>query len=326
MARLSGCDAADVLAEGIRLPRPLSPHRSAELAGCDIDVDAVAATVTARPGGRPWIVEGAGGVLVPLNHRELMVDLMARLGLPAVLVTRSRLGTINHTLLTIEALGRRAIPVAGVVMVGDLNPDNRTAIERYGRVRVVGELPTLGHARARVASALGALRPRRRRAARGASAMTHPLGGPPLAPTLAERDRAHLWHPYTQMLTAPSPLPIVRGEGVYLYTDDGRRLLDGISSWWVNIHGHSHPKINAALAEQASRLEHVVFAGCTHPPAVELAERLVAILPPGLTRVFYSDNGSTTVEVALKLVRHYWINRGQRSSSDLHRAASRVSR
>jgi malonyl-CoA O-methyltransferase len=81
--------------------------------------------------------------LVPLNHRELMVDLMVRLGLPAVLVTRSRLGTINHTLLTIEALGRRAIPVAGVVMVGDLNPDNRTAIERYGSVRVVGELPTL---------------------------------------------------------------------------------------------------------------------------------------------------------------------------------------
>jgi adenosylmethionine-8-amino-7-oxononanoate aminotransferase len=141
--------------------------------------------------------------------------------------------------------------------------------------------------------------------------MTPPPDGPLLAPTLAERDRAHLWHPYTQMLTAPSPLPIVRGEGVYLYTDDGRRLLDGISSWWVNIHGHSHPKINAALAEQASRLEHVVFAGCTHPPAVELAERLVAILPSGLTRVFYSDNGSTTVEVALKLVRHYWINRGQ---------------
>jgi len=143
VARLSGCDAGDVLAEGIRLPRPLSPHRSAELAGCEIDVDAVAATVTARPGGRPWIVEGAGGVLVPLNHRELMVDLMARLGLPAVLVTRSRLGTINHTLLTLEALGRRAIPVAGVVMVGDPNPDNRTAIERYGSVRVVGELPTL---------------------------------------------------------------------------------------------------------------------------------------------------------------------------------------
>jgi adenosylmethionine-8-amino-7-oxononanoate aminotransferase len=130
-------------------------------------------------------------------------------------------------------------------------------------------------------------------------------------PTLVERDRACVWHPYTQMLTAPPPLPIVRGEGVYLYTEDGRRILDAISSWWVNIHGHSHPKLNEALAAQARRLEHVMFAGCTHPPAVELAERLVSLLPPPLTRVFYSDNGSTAVEVGLKLARQYWANRGQ---------------
>jgi len=128
---------------------------------------------------------------------------------------------------------------------------------------------------------------------------------------LIARDRAHVWHPYTQMQTAPPPQPIVRGEGVYLYTEDGRRLLDGISSWWVNIHGHSHPALNAALAAQASRLEHVMFAGCTHPPAVDLAERLVSILPSGLTRVFYSDNGSTAVEVAVKLAAQYWINRGE---------------
>ncbi len=103
------------------------------------------------------------------------------------------------------------------------------------------------------------------------------------------------------MLTRPAPLPIVRGEGVYLYTEDGRRLLDGISSWWVNIHGHSHPVLNEALAAQAGELEHVIFANCTHAPAVELAERLVDVLPRGLTRVFYSDNGSTAVEVALKM-------------------------
>jgi adenosylmethionine-8-amino-7-oxononanoate aminotransferase len=141
--------------------------------------------------------------------------------------------------------------------------------------------------------------------------------------SLIDRDRASLWHPYTQMLTAPPPLPIVRGEGVYLYTEDGRKLLDGISSWWVNIHGHSHPKLNAALAGQAARLEHVVFAGCTHPPAVELAERLVAVLPRGLTRVFYSDNGSTAVEVALKLALQYWGNRGapeRRGFVTLHHA------
>jgi adenosylmethionine-8-amino-7-oxononanoate aminotransferase len=129
--------------------------------------------------------------------------------------------------------------------------------------------------------------------------------------SLADRDRAVLWHPYTQMRTAPAPVPIVRGEGVYLYTDDGRRILDGISSWWVNIHGHSHPKLNEALAAQARELEHVVFAGCTHRPAVELAERLLAILPRGLARIFYSDNGSTAVEVALKMALQYWRNRGE---------------
>lgn len=129
--------------------------------------------------------------------------------------------------------------------------------------------------------------------------------------SLIERDRAALWHPYTQMQTAPAPLPVVRGEGVYLYTEDGRRILDGISSWWVNIHGHSHPRLNRALAEQAARLEHVMFAGCTHAPAVELAERLIAALPNGLTRVFYSDNGSTAVEVAAKAALQYWRNRGE---------------
>lgn len=129
--------------------------------------------------------------------------------------------------------------------------------------------------------------------------------------TLIERGRAHLWHPFTQMKTAPDPLPIVRAEGVYLFTEDGRRLLDGISSWWVNVHGHSNPRINRALRLQAEKLEHVVFAGCTHPPAVELAERLCALLPERLNRVFFSDNGSTAVEVALKMAYQYWTNRGE---------------
>jgi adenosylmethionine-8-amino-7-oxononanoate aminotransferase len=129
--------------------------------------------------------------------------------------------------------------------------------------------------------------------------------------SLADRDRAHVWHPYTQMQTAPAPLGIVRGEGVYLYTDDGRKILDGISSWWVNIHGHSHPKLNEALAAQARQIEHVIFAGCTHKPAVELAEKLAAVIPRGLTRIFYSDNGSTAVEAAVKMAAQFWANRGE---------------
>jgi adenosylmethionine-8-amino-7-oxononanoate aminotransferase len=134
---------------------------------------------------------------------------------------------------------------------------------------------------------------------------------------LNERDRVRVWHPYTQMLTQPPLLPIVRGEGVYLYTEDGRKILDGISSWWVNIHGHSHPKLNAALAAQAQEIAHVIFAGCTHRPAVELAEHLVEVMPPDLTRVFYSDNGSTAVEAAIKMAVQYWRNRGEPHRSGL---------
>jgi adenosylmethionine-8-amino-7-oxononanoate aminotransferase len=113
------------------------------------------------------------------------------------------------------------------------------------------------------------------------------------------------------MQTAPEPIAVTHGEGVYLYTDDGRRILDGISSWWVNIHGHSHPKLNEALAAQARRLEHVIFAGFTHRPAIELAERLVAAMGAPLTHVFYSDDGSTAVEVSLKMAYQYWQLVGQ---------------
>lgn len=127
---------------------------------------------------------------------------------------------------------------------------------------------------------------------------------------LTERDRRHLWHPYTQEKLAPPPIALASGRGVWLETEDGRKILDGISSWWVNIHGHSHPFLNEALARQAGALEHAMFAGFTHRPAVELAEKLVAVLPPGLSRVFYSDNGSTAVEVALKMAYQFWRNRG----------------
>jgi adenosylmethionine-8-amino-7-oxononanoate aminotransferase len=109
--------------------------------------------------------------------------------------------------------------------------------------------------------------------------------------SLAERDRELIWHPYTQMQNAASPIPIVRGEGVYLITEDGKKYIDAISSWWVNIHGHSHPYIAEKVAEQLRQLEHVIFAGFTHPGAVELAERLIKVLPSSQSKFFYSDNG-----------------------------------
>ncbi len=128
---------------------------------------------------------------------------------------------------------------------------------------------------------------------------------------LAHRDQAVIWHPFTQMQTAPLPIPIVRGKGSLLYDADGNEYIDAISSWWVNIHGHAHPYIAERVSEQLKTLEHVIFAGFTHQPAVELAERVLAILPRNQAKVFYSDNGSTAVEVALKMAFQYWHNLGK---------------
>lgn len=130
------------------------------------------------------------------------------------------------------------------------------------------------------------------------------------APTLLEKDQQYIWHPYTQMKTAAPPLPVVRGEGTVLITEDGNRYIDAVSSWWVNLHGHAHPYIAQRIATQAQTLEHVIFAGFTHPPAIELAERLLQILPANQAKIFYSDNGSTAVEIAVKMAIQYFHNQG----------------
>lgn len=128
----------------------------------------------------------------------------------------------------------------------------------------------------------------------------------------AKRDLNVLWHPCTQMKDHKSwpPIPIRSASGVWLEDFDGHRYIDAISSWWVNLFGHSHPVINAALKAQVETLEHVLLAGFTHEPAIRLAENLIAKAPPGLTRCFYADNGSSAVEVALKMSYHAWRNQG----------------
>lgn len=127
---------------------------------------------------------------------------------------------------------------------------------------------------------------------------------------LTERDLKVIWHPYTQMKTASPPIPIVRGEGAGLFDEQGKKYIDAVSSWWVNIHGHAHPYIAQKVSEQLHKLEHVIFAGFTHEGAVELAERLLAILPDNQQKAFYSDNGSTAIEVAIKMCLQYWLNKG----------------
>lgn len=144
--------------------------------------------------------------------------------------------------------------------------------------------------------------------------------GARLADSWRRRDLDVVWHPCTQMREHPDMLPLIpvaSGEGAWLVGMDGRRYLDAVSSWWTNIHGHAEPRIAQAIADQARTLEHVILAGCTHAPAVELAERLLELAPrqhgrAPLAKVFYADNGSAGVEVALKMAFHWFVNRGER--------------
>src|SRR5579863_9667774 len=128
-----------------------------------------------------------------------------------------------------------------------------------------------------------------------------------------ERDLAHVWHPCTQMKDHDALLPMIpirSASGVWLNDFAGQRYLDAISSWWVNLFGHANPRINAAVRAQLESLEHVILAGFTHEPVIRLSEALTALAPAGLTRCFYADNGSSAVEVAVKMSFHYWRNMG----------------
>jgi adenosylmethionine-8-amino-7-oxononanoate aminotransferase len=125
---------------------------------------------------------------------------------------------------------------------------------------------------------------------------------------LNELDQRYVWHPFTPLQGSTPPIPVAAAKGIYLTTEDGRNIIDAVSSWWVNLHGHSNDHIADAIAAQARKLEHVIFAGFTHEPAVTLAKNLISILPENQSRIFFSDNGSTAVEVGLKMAFQFWHN------------------
>lgn len=133
----------------------------------------------------------------------------------------------------------------------------------------------------------------------------------------SKRDKAAVWHPFTHQWQEKLNINIVKAKGAYLYDDNGNSYIDAVSSWWVNLHGHSHPHINQRIKDQLEQLEHVIFGGFTHPPAIELAEELLKILPHNQAKIFYSDNGSTAVEVAIKMSMQYWYNLGQKKHTFL---------
>jgi dethiobiotin synthase len=139
--RLSECEDARILREGVRLPKPVSPHLAARWANQPIQLRPLFETLSSNLNGKPWIIEGAGGALVPINDTQLISDLMELIGLPVLVVARTALGTINHTLLTIEALRTRSIRVAGVIMIGERDDENAASIEKFGKVPVFAQMP-----------------------------------------------------------------------------------------------------------------------------------------------------------------------------------------
>lgn len=285
------------------------------------------------------VVEGAGGVYVPLNETETMLDLMAALGMPAILTVRSGLGCINHALLSLRAMRESGVECLGVVMCHTtpaktelekrLRADSRDMIARMGGVPVLDEVPFLGDRGLGTGSGEAYAIPRWETLSPGLMDVLMAVAGDAArhkpaentAEDITDFDRRHLFHPYTSM-TAPLPVyPVQAAAGVCFHTPEGKTLVDGMASWWAAIHGYSHPKLVEAVCRQAERMSHVMFGGLTHSPAVRLAKRLTRMLadaaglkpgdPQALECLFFADSGSISVEVAMKMALQFQHMRGQ---------------
>jgi adenosylmethionine-8-amino-7-oxononanoate aminotransferase len=265
------------------------------------------------------LLESAGGISAPLNATEDMSDIAAELDIPVVLVCPNRLGSLSHVFRALAALTEKGLIPAGVVMTEAASTDGRPTPARIlednlemvrGRLRLAcpdRPVPLLALPRLPKGADFW------KRAAALLTPLATELGARRRrdAPGLVSRDHAALWHPYASALEPP-PLEVAsRSRGNRIILENGRELVDGMSSWWAAIHGYNHPRLLEALRRQAGRMPHVMFGGLTHAPAVELAEGLVRRMPEGLKRVFFADSGSVAVEVALKMALQYQQGRGR---------------
>ena len=258
------------------------------------------------------LIEGAGGLMVPLKDNYLVLDLIKDIGADTVVVSRLGLGTINHTMLTVEQARSNGINVCGVLfsevalekrgIPEETNPD---IIKKCLNIDVMGTIPYLKE--------LDEQKVVKKLILNISLKSLLKVNKSSKAQQLIEWDKEYVWHPFTQMKDwlDEEPLVIERAEGSYLIDTNGRKYLDGVSSLWVTVHGHKNKMINAAVKNQIEKLDHSTMLGLANTPAIELAKKLVEITPKGLDKVFYSDSGSTSVEIALKMAYQYWQNIGQ---------------
>ncbi len=300
---------------------PVAPELAAEREGRLMPgVNEVLAAVPDSP--RPLVIETFGGPLSPLTCSILQTDLIAALKRPITLVASSAVGAIARTLQALAGMRAQGLTPAAIVLIGPRDEYAAGQIKRNGPMEVFSLLAPeswdpdgIRRATETNYAILEQILPGDRGAIGPRVFSDEKLGGlsPPDRPNslLVARDRAAVWHPYTALSDPDDPLPVVGAEAEFLELADGRRLIDGISSWWTILHGHRHSPLMAALREASRRFDHVLFAGVTHPPAVELAELLLSSAPWSGGRVFFSDNGSTAVEVALKMAYQTWCHRGE---------------
>lgn len=324
---------AQFLKEALRLPdglslinpifvqEPLSPHLALRRSNIEFDLPKIKEAFKQLTDSHDVIlIEGAGGLMVPLAKHYYNADLIRELNAEVVIVSRLGLGTINHTLLTINQAKVQGLNVKGIIF-SDTNPGRKSLpektnpqeIKRLSGVPVLGIIPYLKSMDEKYVleqcDKYVDIKPFFRR------------GGPPageagVTPPLQAWDKRYLWHPFTQMkdwLADPDqPLVIDSAQGVYLIDTNGKRYIDGVSSLWVNVHGHRHPAIDKTIKDQIDKISHSTLLGLVNTPSVQLARKLIEIAPKGLSKVFYSDNGSTAVEIALKMAYQYWQNKGQK--------------
>ncbi|QEL17892.1 adenosylmethionine--8-amino-7-oxononanoate transaminase [Limnoglobus roseus] len=289
-----------------RFETPVAPPLAAAIAGQRMPPPRdVARQKPASP--QPLLIESFGSPLSPFTDEELQTEFLRELRAPLWLIGSSAVGAVGRTLQAVRSLKAEGLSVSAVILLGDSDEYAVGQIQRHEPQLTVVSLP-----RPREWTAEGI-----REAAGGCREQLATLRASRIEPTpLAENeliahDRQFVWHPYTSLCDPLDPLPVVSAEREFLNLADGRRLIDASSSWWTILHGHRHPPLMHALRQATRSLDHVLFAGATHPHAVELAGMLLRSTPWDGGRVFYSDNGSTAVEVALKMAYQCWCHRGE---------------
>ncbi|QKF64392.1 adenosylmethionine--8-amino-7-oxononanoate transaminase [Campylobacter corcagiensis] len=274
-----------------------SPHLAAKADGVEIELEkCVNYCNEFLSNHKEVLVEGAGGLFVPLNDNQTMIDLIKRLDLPTVLVASNKLGAINHTILSLKTLKNYGIktPLLVLNLSDEKSEISRSNIE-YLRLNFKGEIVVINSGESIDSASKKLLN-----FVKNFKPNTQKID--------LEFDKNHLFHPYTSSISPLKSYGVKSANGSYIEVE-GKTLLDGMCSWWCAYGGYNIPSINSSIIKQINSLSHIMFGGFTHAPAINLGKKLLEILPKGMDKIFYCDSGSVSVEVALKMAIQYQQNK-----------------